>query len=80
MKHENIVPLLGLWLDYKRFKRDEEPSPCPVAPWMGGGNLRTYLSYRPQLPVQDRLEIVNLIRLLYLLLSLIIVQMPRCAG
>ena len=58
MKHENIVPLLGLWLDYQRNASDI-PSPCPIAPLMKEGSLEDYLLVRPELPTLARMTIVS---------------------
>lgn len=65
VRHENIVPLLGLWIEYKRFPSAKESIPCPVAPWMGCGNLQTYLEEKPNLPLIDRFKIVSPVSLLY---------------
>lgn len=59
MKHENILPLLGLWIDFYRFPRDDAPSPCAVAPWIDEGDLDTYLQHHPDLPIPDRLTIAS---------------------
>ena len=58
MKHENIVPLLGLWLSYTRNASDI-PSPCPVAPLLSEGSLEDYLDENPDLSTSSRIKIVR---------------------
>lgn len=54
MKHQNIVPLLGMWLDYPVIG-----CPCPVSPWISNYDLDSFLAMNKNLPEVLRLKIVS---------------------
>lgn len=56
MKHENILPLFGVWTN---FGEQNANYPVPVAPWMDDGDLFSYLQAHKELELADRLKIVS---------------------
>lgn len=55
MKHENILPLLGLW---SGFNHDVK-YPIPIAPWLQEGNLSSYLHDNSGMGMTRRLSFVS---------------------
>lgn len=57
MKHENILPLLGVWTN---FGGRNANYPVPVSPWMDDGDLLSYLKKQKTVTTNERLIIVSI--------------------
>jgi len=55
MRHKNIVPLLGIWMDFS----SESPFPAFVSPWFNEGNLKTFLDRKKAITALHRLSFTS---------------------
>lgn len=58
MKHNNIIPLLGLWVDFS-IEGSRARYPAAISPWMDNGDLHDYLLENQQITLKDRLCMVS---------------------
>lgn len=58
MKHENILPLLGVWKDIY-LEGEDVKYPVAISPWMEDGDLHLYLKNNPNTSVRERLTYVS---------------------